>query len=325
MAGTGEVVWERMADTMFTHTLDEAQVRRLREVAEGKGFQFGPLDHGHFTARKGKCVLSAYLSGKLVVAGKEAKEFVEFVLEPEVLGEARLGYEKLRNPEMYAPHFGIDESGKGDLFGPLVVAGVYVDEKKADQLIAAGVRDSKTITSDKKIGELAEEIGKTVGPAREVVTIGPERYSELYRKFGNLNRMLAWAHGKVIANLHGKVPDCPRALSDQFGDPRLVEGELRKQGVELKLEQRTKAESDIAVAAASILARAEFVRQLGRLSMDAGVELAKGSGAGVKKQAEEIFQKGGREKLAKICKTHFRTFAEVVGDPVPPKVEWRKR
>ena len=242
-----------------------------------------------------------------------------------MLGEARLGYEKIRNPEMYAPHFGIDESGKGDLFGPLVVAGVYVDEKKAEQLMAAGVRDSKTITSDKKIGELAEEIGKTVGPAREVVTIGPERYSELYRKFGNLNRMLAWAHGKVIANLHGKVPGCPRALSDQFGDPRLVEGELRKQGVELKLEQRTKAESDIAVAAASILARAEFVRQLGRLSIDAGVELAKGSGAGVKKQAEEIFQKGGREKLAKICKTHFRTFAEVVGDPVPPKVEWRKR
>ena len=79
------------------------------------------------------------------------------------------------------------------------------------------------------------------------------------------------------------------------------------------------------MAAASILARAEFVRQLGRLSMDAGLELAKGSGAGVKKQAEEIFQKGGREKLAKICKTHFRTFAEVVGDPVPPKVEWRKR
>ena len=314
-----------MAETMFTYTLDDAQVRRLRELAGTKGFVFGPLEHGHFTARKGKCVLSAYLSGKLVVAGKEAKEFVEFVLEPEVLGEARLGYEKIRNPEMYAPHFGIDESGKGDLFGPLVVAGVYVDEKKADQLVAAGVRDSKTITSDKKIGELAEEIGRAVGPAREVVTIGPERYSELYRKFGNLNRMLAWAHGKVIANLHGKVPGCPRALSDQFGDPRLVAGELRKQGVELMLEQRTKAESDIAVAAASILARAEFVRQLGRLSMDAGVELAKGSGAGVKKQAEELFQRGGREKLAKICKTHFRTFAEVVGDPVPPKVEWRKR
>jgi ribonuclease HIII len=324
MAEEGDVAWRRMAETMFTHTLDEAQVRRLREVAEGKGFQFGPLDHGHFTARKGKCVLSAYLSGKLVVAGKEAKEFVEFVLEPEVLGEARLGYEKIRNPEMYAPQFGIDESGKGDLFGPLVVAGVYVDEAKADRLVAAGVRDSKTITSDKKIGELAEEIGRAVGSGREVVTIGPERYSELYRKFGNLNRMLAWAHGKVIANLHGKVPDCPRALSDQFGDPRLVAGELRKQGVELKLEQRTKAESDIAVAAASILARAEFVRQLGRLSMEAGVELAKGAGAGVKKQAEEIFQRGGREKLAKICKTHFRTFAEVVGDPVPPKVEWRK-
>ena len=297
MSGREDLGCEDMADTMFTHKLDESQVRRLREVIEAKGFEFAPLQYGHFTARKGKCVIHAYQSGKLVVAGKEAREFVEFTLEPEILGEARLGYEKVRNPEMYAPHFGIDESGKGDLFGPLVVAGVYVDEDTADRLVEIGVRDSKTITTDKKIAELAEEIEKTVRGGMEVLTIGPAKYSELYRKFGNLNRMLAWAHGKVIANLHGKVPQCPRALSDQFGDPRLVEGELRKQGVEIKLEQRTKAESDIAVAAASILARAEFVRQLAKLSMEAGVELAKGSGAGVKKQATEIFEKKGSGRI----------------------------
>ena len=310
---------------MFTHKLSEAQVLQLREAILGKGFVLGPLEYGHFSARKGKCVLQMYLSGKLVVAGKEAREFVEFTLEPEILGEARLGYEKVRNPEMYAPHFGIDESGKGDLFGPLVVAGVYVDEDTAERLVEIGVRDSKTITTDKKIGELAEEIGKTVRGGMELITIGPERYSDLYRKFGNLNRMLAWAHGKVIANLHAKVPSCPRALSDQFGDPKLVAGELRRQEVEIQLEQRTKAESDIAVAAASILARAEFVRSLSRLSMQAGVELMKGAGAGVKKQAIEIYAKQGREGLAKLSKTHFRTFAEAVGDPVPPKVEWKKR
>ena len=310
---------------MFTHKLSEAQVLQLREVILGKGFVLGPLEYGHFSARKGKCVLQMYLSGKLVVAGKEAREFVEFTLEPEILGEARLGYEKVRNPEMYAPHFGIDESGKGDLFGPLVVAGVYVDEDTAERLVEIGVRDSKTITTDKKIGELAEEIGKTVRGGMELITIGPERYSDLYRKFGNLNRMLAWAHGKVIANLHAKVPSCPRVLSDQFGDPKLVAGELRRQEVEIQLEQRTKAESDIAVAAASILARAEFVRSLSRLSMQAGVELMKGAGAGVKKQAIEIYAKQGREGLAKLSKTHFRTFAEAVGDPVPPKVEWKKR
>ena len=310
---------------MFTHKLSEAQVLQLREAILGKGFVLGPLEYGHFSARKGKCVLQMYLSGKLVVAGKEAREFVEFTLEPEILGEARLGYEKVRNPEMYAPHFGIDESGKGDLFGPLVVAGVYVDEDTADRLVEIGVRDSKTITTDKKIGELADEIGKTVRGGMELITIGPERYSDLYRKFGNLNRMLAWAHGKVIANLHAKVPSCPRALSDQFGDPKLVAGELRRQEVEIQLEQRTKAESDIAVAAASIIARAEFVKSLSRLSMQAGVELLKGAGAGVKKQAIEIYGKQGREGLAKLSKTHFRTFAEAVGDPVPPKVEWKKR
>ena len=310
---------------MFTHKLSEAQVLQLREAILGKGFVLGPLEYGHFSARKGKCVLQMYLSGQLVVAGKVAREFVEFTLEPEILGEARLGYEKVRNPEMYAPHFGIDESGKGDLFGPLVVAGVYVDEDTAERLVEIGVRDSKTITTDKKIGELSEEIGKTVRGGMELITIGPERYSDLYRKFGNLNRMLAWAHGKVIANLHAKVPSCPRALSDQFGDPKLVAGELRRQEVEIQLEQRTKAESDIAVAAASILARAEFVRSLSRLSMQAGVELMKGAGAGVKKQAIEIYAKQGREGLAKLSKTHFRTFAEAVGDPVPPKVEWKKR
>ena len=310
---------------MFTHKLSEAQVLQLREAILAKGFVLGPLEYGHFSARKGKCVLQMYLSGKLVVAGKEAREFVEFTLEPEILGEACLGYEKVRNPEMYSPHFGIDESGKGDLFGPLVVAGVYVDEDTADRLVEIGVRDSKTITTDKKIGELAEEIGKTVRGGMELITIGPERYSDLYRKFGNLNRMLAWAHGKVIANLHAKVPSCPRALSDQFGDPKLVASELRRQEVEIQLEQRTKAESDIAVAAASILARAEFVRSLSRLSMQAGVELMKGAGAGVKKQAIEIYAKQGREGLAKLSKTHFRTFAEAVGDPVPPKVEWQKR
>lgn len=309
---------------MFTRKLDDAQVRQLRKILEEKGFEFSPLDYGHFSARKGKCVIQAYQSGKLVVAGKEAREFVEFTLEPEVLGEAQLGYEKIRNPEMYAPHFGIDESGKGDLFGPLVVAGVYVDEDSADRLVEIGVRDSKTITTDKKVNELAEEIAKTVRGDAEVVTMGPARYNELYRKFGNLNRLLAWAHGKVIANLHAKVPRCPRALSDQFGDPRLVEGELRKQGVEIQLQQRTKAESDIAVAAASILARAEFVRQMEKLSVSLGVNLAKGCGSGVKKQAQEIFRAKGREGLANVAKTHFRTFSEAVGDPVAPKVSWKK-
>ena len=151
-----------MSETMFTRKLDEAQVRQLRGILEAKGFEFSPLDYGHFSARKGKCVIQAYESGKLVVAGKEAKEFIEFTLEPEVLGEAQLGYEKIHNPEMYAPHFGIDESGKGDLFGPLVVAGVYVDEDSADRLVEIGVRDSKTITADKKVNELADEIAQTV-------------------------------------------------------------------------------------------------------------------------------------------------------------------
>ena len=119
MSGREDLGCRDMADTMFTHKLTEAQVLLLRDVILGKGFVLGPLEYGHFSARKGKCVLQMYQSGKLVVAGKEAREFVEFTLEPEILGEARLGYEKVRNPEMYAPHLGSMRAVRGISLGLL--------------------------------------------------------------------------------------------------------------------------------------------------------------------------------------------------------------
>ncbi|MBR2144169.1 MAG: ribonuclease HIII, partial [Akkermansia sp.] len=158
------------------------------------------------------------------------------------------------------PHFGVDESGKGDYFGPLVVAGVYSDERCAAELVRLGCKDSKSIPDDKKIHAIAEKIKKTAGVVYEVICIGPRRYNELYSEMGNLNRLLAWGHARVIAALHEKVPTCPRALSDQFANEWVLKRALGQRHIPVQLEQRTKAESDVAVAAASILARDRFVQ-----------------------------------------------------------------
>jgi ribonuclease HIII len=300
-----------MAESSYTYTLTAEQGELLRHVLEERLFEFSDLPYGYFAAKRGKCVVNYYKSGKLVIQGKDSKEFIEFDFEPRVLGEARLGYEEELNPEMFEPHFGIDESGKGDFFGPLVIAGAYVDKSCARALMDLGVKDSKRITSDAKARDLAEEIRKVKGCVGDIVLIGPEKYNELYNRFQNLNNLLAWGHAKVIENLHAKVPTCPRALSDQFAHPRLIQNELKKKKITLQLQQRTKAESDIAVATASILARAAFLEKMERLSQDVGVKLGKGASAQVKEQAVEIARRNGIEKLATICKAHFKTFSEV--------------
>jgi len=198
---------------------------------------------------------------------------------------------------------GTDEAGKGDYFGPLVVAAVYAHEQSATLLRQAGVRDSKTL-SDKRIGELAAEIRRTC-PVR-VVAIGPERYNALYAEMKNLNRLLAWAHARAIEDLLGEV-DCTRVLSDQFADERVLRRAMQAKGRQVHLEQRHRAEEDVAVAAASIIARGEFVSRLARLSEQVGIELAKGAGPPVLAAGARYVAKHGAAALGKVAKLHFRT------------------
>ncbi len=239
----------------YTHPLTNDQVAKLRALLEELGFKFAPKEWTIFFGQKNKLSVSVYEKGpKVLVQGKGVEEFVQFELEPKILGEAKLGYEEVHSPEMFQPHFGVDESGKGDFFGPLVIAGAYVDQGIARKLLDAGVVDSKRISSDARIRALADMIRKSSLGLVETVLIGPTKYNELYEKFGNLNKLLGWGHARVIENLLAKKPDCPRALSDQFADARVVEQSLLRDGRRIKIEQRPKAESDIAVAAASILA-----------------------------------------------------------------------
>ncbi|MEP6809353.1 MAG: ribonuclease HIII, partial [Chthoniobacterales bacterium] len=244
-----------------------------------------------------------------------------------ILGEAKLGYEEVHSPEMFTSHFGVDESGKGDFFGPLVIAGVYVDRGIARKFIEAGVQDSKRIGSDARIRALANAIRQTQGAIIDTVSIGPERYNALYEKFGNLNSLLGWGHARVIENLLARRPDCPRALSDKFADTRVIERSLLEKGRKIQLEQRTKAESDPAVAAASIIAREAFIDWLDQRSKALGMKLGRGVSAAVKESARALVAQAGPEALRQVAKVHFRTAHEVApghfAAPAPRR-EWQR-
>ena len=299
----------------YTVKLTDEQIKQVREGLEQRGFTFREVPYTHFGAMKDKLTVNAYQSGKLLVQGKGVEEFVQFFLEPEVLKEAKLGYEYELDPTLLEPRIGVDESGKGDYFGPLAVAGVFLNRQAIESLRDSGVRDSKAIGSDKRIFDLAKLIRETRGAVVQLVSISPRAYNDLYVKMGNVNRMLAWGHARVIENALEKIEpsgeQCVRAVADQFGDKRLIERALMKRGRAIELVQRHKAESDLAVAAASIMAREEFVRKLAALGKQYEVEMPKGASNLVIEAGREFVKKHGAEKLNEVAKLHFQTTQKV--------------
>ena len=211
----------------------------------------------------------------------------------------------MRQPGLFPTekgHIGTDESGKGDYFGPLVVAGVFVLDEQQDVLRELGIKDSKRF-SDNRVREMADLVKK--GYKNSVVAIGPEKYNELYGKLRNLNRILAWAHARVIENILEEVA-CAQAITDQFGDRLYVENALMKKGRNIELIQRPKAEEDMAVAAASIMARSEFLRRLYFLSQDFNIDLPKGSSPRSEEVGLKLVEKHGADVLDKVAKKHFK-------------------
>ncbi len=316
--------------TMHTGKLTDDQASALQAALVARNWQPREVPYARFAFESDKTNIVLYESGKLVVQGKGTQEFVEFVLEPEILRQAKLGYETVLNPDLLLPRFGVDESGKGDFFGPLCIAGVYVNESVINAWKSAGIRDSKNIPSEKKIHELAELIRQTPGCVVDAVTIGNQAYNRLYVKMRSVNTLLAWGHARVIENLMGKRyqmnPAPVRAISDQFAASKsVIEKALMSAGREIELMQRHKAEEDIAVAAASILARDAFVKGIARLEHQFAMKFPKGASAAVDAAAKQFVQERGAENLAEVSKLHFRTALRAQGLPEPPKTEWRKR
>jgi len=315
--------------TSHTCKLTPEQAQTLEAYLRENGFEARTVPYARFAGSKKDLNLVFYESGKLVAQGKGTQEFVEFVLEPQILREARLGYETVLNPELLAPRIGVDESGKGDFFGPMCVAGVYVNAEVLQNWKSAGVRDSKAIGSDKKISDLAKVIRETPGCVHTVVPIGNEAYNRLYAKMHSVNSLLAWGHARVIENLLGQShrmnPPPVRAISDQFASSKdVVKKAMMALGRDLELVQRHKAEEDLAVAAASILARDEFVTRLQRMGREWGVVFPKGASPQVEAAGREFLEKHGAKNLGKVAKMHFRTSYRIQGLPEPPKVEWRR-
>ena len=315
--------------TSHTCKLTNAQAKTLEVYLREHDFEPKTVPYARFGGVGPKVNVVFYESGKLVIQGKGTQEFVEFVLEPLILQEAKLGYEEKLNPEILDPRIGVDESGKGDFFGPMTVAGVYVNAEVIKQWKEAGVRDSKKIGSDRKIADIAKIIRGTRGCVYTVVPIGNEAYNRLYAKMGSVNSLLAWGHARVIENLLSVAPKMnpqpKRAISDQFAHSKdVVKKAMLALGRDLELVQRHKAEEDLAVAAASILARDEFVNRLGRLGQQFGVHLPKGASTEVEGVAREVIEKHGPGALSKVAKMHFRTAFRVQGLPEPPKKEWKR-
>jgi ribonuclease HIII len=318
----------------YTVKLDDAQMEKLKAILQGRGWT--PFEVAYtrfaFKAEHLKTNVSAYTSGKVVVSGKGTEDFVRDVIEPEVTGAAKLGYDDVLHPDWFESHAGLDESGKGDFFGPVVAATVIADRPAIESWIKAGVKDSKRI-AELQIIKLDHLIRETKGAVVRTCFCGMPKYNELMGKpHANLNRLLAWQHATALEQALAAKP-VAWGLLDQFTEQPLTQRELAKKGVtSFDLKMRTKAEEDPVVAAASIAARAEFQRQMGILSKRFGARLQKGAGPLVKEQAAQIIAKFGVRSLGDFAKLHFRTAYEVVAAagkldelPLPEpkaKVEW---
>ncbi|MEE2786574.1 MAG: ribonuclease HIII [Myxococcota bacterium] len=282
---------------------DEPSVKRF---FADHGFEFRDLNHGFWQARGPGCNASFYRSGKLLIQGKEAEVYRGLL--GDVTADARPYHRALTRHPQPAPKtwLGTDEAGKGDYFGPLVVAGAVVYREQLELMVELGVDDSKAI-SDAKIFEIEAAI-KHVCP-HEVLFIGPEKYNELYERMGNLNRLLTWCHCKVIENQLSANQTRPIewVLVDQFVKEAPFRRGLGQLGAQVPLALWPKAESDPAVAAASVLARAAYLRGVERLSQRFGVRLRPGAGQPTLQAGREFLSQHGLDALKLVAKYHFDT------------------
>ena len=290
----------------FTLKIPSSQISDIRSFFQSQNFEFREHVHAHFQARAPGCNATFYLSGKLLLQGKEADIYRGLL--GDVTNDARPYYRALQRHPSPAPicWAGTDEAGKGDYFGPLVVAGVAVRRKDLALLHALGVDDSKAIP-DHKLPEMDRNIAALCDS--EVLMVGPEKYNQLYEKIGNLNRLLAWAHGKVIETLLERQSDSTIAwvLVDQFAQHHVLKQALGSKGQAVHLDQWPRAESDPAVAAASIRARSRYLRALSVLSRKVGVELRPGAGAPTLAAGRHFVSQHGIPALKDVAKLHFAT------------------
>ena len=294
----------------YTNKFNAQLFEKIKEFFITKNSKFSDLQYGKWKAVAKGFNACLYNSGKFVLQGKDIDnltiEFEKFmgiqtIAETQTLLTIPNSAETL--DLSFSEYIGTDESGKGDFFGPLIIAGVYTDKVLAEKFENLGIKDSKKL-DDKTIMKLSAHIRNSA--PHSVVIIMPEKYNELYNSFKNLNKLLAWGHARAIENVLEKQT-CKYAISDKFGDEKLIKNALLKNGKEITLEQRTKGEVYISVAAASVIARAEFVKRCEELKKKYGIDFPKGASDKVVSVGKDFVSKCGRENLKYVAKMHFKT------------------
>ena len=296
----------------YSQKFDISKAQELKEKLSN--FNFDRTAHALWRAKGRDVTITLYNSGKILVQGTGTENFIQKYLNPNISKQTTLNLQTEKNDKIdhnFESWIGTDESGKGDYFGPLIIASVAITQKNKDILNSFNIKDSKKL-DDKQISQLAIKIKQH--SIFSIVTINPQKYNELYKGFNNLNKLLAWGHARAIENILEKAPQnsIKNAISDKFGDESFIKNALMKNGKNINLIQRVRAESDLAVAAASILARDEFVKRIYNLSLEFGISLPKGSTSNVIDTAKEFANKYGKSQLSKVAKIHFKTTKEIL-------------
>lgn len=295
----------------FVATIDVGLAPKLLKDLTQADFEISTPPHTIFSAKKKGISCTLYKSGKLTVQGKEMKSFIEFYLEPEILKTFTYAYQnEILDPNIdLSARIGIDESGKGDFFGPLCIAGVYAEGDAIHRLKKLGVRDSKQL-NDVAILKLAEKIRSEF--VHHIVKINPLKYNELITKFKNLNRLLAWGHATAIEQLAEKT-QCHNVIIDQFANEEVVLTAVLRKKLQLNITQRHRAEEDLVVAAASILARSAFLDGMKQLEKQFEQPLPKGASKQTIEAGKQFVRRHGLENLDKAAKMHFKTLDSIIG------------
>ena len=288
--------------------INKKDFEKLENYLKNNNYSFEYRPHAVFLARKEGITLTLYESGKLLITGKNSNQFISTYFKNYNLKSSKIN-EKIQQKE-FIIRIGTDESGKGDYFGFLTIGGVLIDSEDVEnKLMELGVKDSKTL-SETSIFKLDKEIKNLCKTS--TIKISPYKYNELFSKLKNLNKILAWGHARAIENLLLNN-ECNKAISDQFGDEKYIINALMAQGKKIELLQMPHAESDIAVAAASIIARAEFLRRLVEMSRKYEIDFVKGANDKVIEIGKKIINKYGENSLKGVAKIHFKTTEKILG------------
>ncbi len=246
--------------------LDKSEIEELKNYIEKIGLKKvrPKTEYELLRIKDGKISIVVYTSGKVVHNGtKGSQQVIDAILKKE---------------KIYDYIIGSDEAGKGEWYGPLVVEGVALTPELIMECRRMGVRDSKSI-AEKQLMNLAQKLVKQKFP-RKLVILKPEVYNSKYKEFQNegknLNDMLAWAHSAAIKDLLKEIKfNNAKVVIDKFDFQKT---EYRLSSVDrtnLEIIQKTKGESEISVALASIIAKHIFENEVDKLNKKYKIDLRK--------------------------------------------------